>query len=93
MAELTECLVSVQEWMNGVKLKLNPGKTEFIIIGYKHTTESLIPKFPVEFLQTSRMLAEEVQNSLQVQLKGQRDNLRSHFSCKKYTEPTKCCRM
>ena len=24
MAELTECLVSVQEWMNDVKLKLNP---------------------------------------------------------------------
>ena len=33
--ELTECLKSVQEWMVGVKLKLNPEKTEFIIIGQK----------------------------------------------------------
>ena len=32
MEELTECLKSVQEWMDGVKLKLNPEKTEFIII-------------------------------------------------------------
>ena len=27
MEELTECLKSVQEWMDGVKLKLNPEKT------------------------------------------------------------------
>ena len=27
--------------MNGIKLKLNPDKTEFIVIGYKHTRESL----------------------------------------------------
>ena len=30
-AELTECLTCVQKWMDGVKLKLNPEKTEFII--------------------------------------------------------------
>ena len=29
MEELTECLKSVQEWMDGVKLKLNPEKNEF----------------------------------------------------------------
>ena len=27
MQELTACLKSVQEWMGGVKLKLNPEKT------------------------------------------------------------------
>ena len=32
-AELTECLICIQNWMAGVKLKLNPEKTEFIIIG------------------------------------------------------------
>ena len=32
-AELTECLTCVQKWVDGVKLKLNPEKTEFIIIG------------------------------------------------------------
>ena len=62
MAKLTEYLVSVQEWMNGVKLKLNPDKTEFIIISDKHTRESLIPKFAVKFLQSSIIPAEEVKN-------------------------------
>ena len=47
MEELTECLKSVQEWMDGVKLKLNPEKTEFIIIGQKAIRESLAPNFPV----------------------------------------------
>ena len=62
MAELIECLVSVQEWMNGLKLKFNLNKTEFIIIRDKHTTESLIPKFLVTFLQCSTMPEEEVKN-------------------------------
>ena len=33
LAELTECLTCVQKWMDGVKLKLNPEKTEFLISG------------------------------------------------------------
>ena len=40
-AELTECLTCVQNWMAGVKLKLNPEKTEFIIIGDRQARESL----------------------------------------------------
>ena len=40
MEELTECLKSVQEWMDGIKLKLNPEKTEFIIIGQKAIRQS-----------------------------------------------------
>ena len=60
MTELTECLVSVHEWMNAVKLKLNPDKTEIIFIIDKHTTESFILKCPVKFLQSSVTLAEEV---------------------------------
>ena len=31
--ELTECLTCVQKLMDGVKMKLNPERTEFIIIG------------------------------------------------------------
>ena len=50
-AELTECLICVQKWMNGVKLKLNPQKTEFIIIGDRQARESLIPKFPTQLLR------------------------------------------
>ena len=39
--------------MNGVKLKLNPDKTEFIIISNKHTKESLTAKFLMSFLHSS----------------------------------------
>ena len=53
MEELTECLKSVQEWMDGVKLKLNPEKTEFIIIGQKAIRESLAPNFPVPLVQNN----------------------------------------
>ena len=49
-AELTECLTCVQNWMAGVKLKLNPEKTEFIIIGDRQARESLINKFPKQLL-------------------------------------------
>ena len=45
-AELTECLTCVQNWMAGVKLKLNPEKTEFIIIGDRQARESFINKIP-----------------------------------------------
>ena len=53
MEELTECLKSVQERIDGVKLKLNPEKTEFIIIGQKAIRESLAPNFPVPLLQNN----------------------------------------
>ena len=49
-AELTECLTHVQKWMDGVKLKLNPEKTEFIIIGDRQTRDSLIQKFLTQLL-------------------------------------------
>ena len=52
-AELTECLTCIQNWMAGVKLKLNPEKTEFIIIGDKQARESLINKFPTQLLGNS----------------------------------------
>ena len=45
-AELTECLACVQKWMDVVKLKLNPEKTEFIIIGDRHARKSLMQQFP-----------------------------------------------
>ena len=53
MEELTECLKSVQVWMDSVKLKLNPEKKEFIIIAQKATRESLAPNFPVPLLQNN----------------------------------------
>ena len=61
-AELAECLKSVQEWMDSVKLKLNPEKTEFIIIGQKAIRESLAPNFPVPLLQNNISPSVEVKN-------------------------------
>ena len=52
-AEFTECLTHVQKWMDGVKLKFNPEKTEFIIINDKHARESVIHKFPTPILGNS----------------------------------------
>ena len=62
MEELTKCLKSVQEWMDSVKLKLNPEKNEFIIIGQKAIRESLAPNFPVPLLQNNISLSVEVKN-------------------------------
>ena len=49
-AELTECLTCVQNWMAGVKLKRNPEKAEFIIIGDRQARESLINKICIQLL-------------------------------------------
>ena len=62
MEELTECLKSVQDWMDSVKLKLNPEKNEFIIIGQKTIRESLAPNFPVPLLQNNISPSVEVKN-------------------------------
>ena len=52
IAELTECLACIQKSMDGVRLKLNPGKTEFIIIGGRQAKESIMQNFPPSFLET-----------------------------------------
>ena len=62
MEELAECLKSVQEWMVGVKLKLNPEKNGFIIIGQKTIRESLASSFPVPLLQNNISPSVEVKN-------------------------------
>ena len=54
---------SVEEWINGVKLKLNPQKkTEFIIVGNKHIRELLASNFPVTLLQSNISQLVEVKN-------------------------------
>ena len=53
IAELTECLAFFQKWMVGVRLKLNPEKTEFTVIGDRQARESLMQKFPTQFLGNS----------------------------------------
>ena len=61
-AELPEYLTCVQKWMDGVKLKLNPEKTEFIIIGDRQATDSLIQKFPTQLLRNSISPTDTVKN-------------------------------
>ena len=61
-AELTECLTCIQNWMAGVKLKLNPEKTEFIIIGDRQARESLTNKFPTQLLGNSISPTDTVKN-------------------------------
>ena len=48
--------------MDGVKLKLNPEKNEFLIIGQKAIRESLAPNFPVPPLQNNISPSVEVKN-------------------------------
>ena len=62
IAELTECLACVQKWMDGVRLKLNPEKTEFTFIGDKQARESIMQKFPTQFLGNSISPTNEVKN-------------------------------
>jgi hypothetical protein len=48
---LQDCLLKVQDWMFTNKLKLNPDKTEFMLIGNKCHREKFNSVFPVEILQ------------------------------------------
>ena len=48
--------------MNGVRLKLNPEKTEFTVIGDRQARGSIIQKFPTQFLENSISPTNEVRN-------------------------------
>ena len=50
---LQQCLLSVQDWMFTNKLKLNPDKTEFMLIGNKRHREKFNSWLPVEILSNS----------------------------------------
>ena len=62
IAEVTECLACIQKGMDGVKLKLNPEKTEFTVIGDRQARESLMQKFPTQLLRNSISPTNEVKN-------------------------------
>ena len=63
MEEMTKCLKSVQKWMDGVKLKLNPEITEFFIIEPKKPIrESLAPNFPVSLFHNNISPSVDVKN-------------------------------
>ena len=45
LEKLQHCLMGVSAWMTGSKLKLNPSKTEFILIGTKLKREKILNNF------------------------------------------------
>lgn len=47
---LKGCLDSVLEWMLSNKLKLNPDKTEFLLIGHEQQRKKYLSKFPVSLM-------------------------------------------
>ena len=47
---LQSCLASVQSWMSTNKLKLNPDKTEFLLIGNEQQRSKYLSMFPIELL-------------------------------------------
>jgi hypothetical protein len=49
-SNLQNCLQDIQKWMNSVKLKLNPGKTEFIVFGSEAMLNKINHCFPVDIL-------------------------------------------
>ena len=47
---LQGCLASVEKWMFQNKLKLNPGKTEFLLIGHEQQRSKYHSLFPVPLM-------------------------------------------
>lgn len=47
---LQQCLISVQDWMTTNKLKLNPDKTEFLLIGHERQRIKYLSMFPVTLI-------------------------------------------
>ena len=46
LENLQHCVMAVSAWMTGSKLKLNPSKTEFLLIGTKNQREKFLNNFP-----------------------------------------------
>ena len=46
LEKLQQCLMGVSVWMTGSKLKLNPSKTEFLLIGTKLPRNKILHNFP-----------------------------------------------
>ena len=60
--ELGICLEAVQSWIGNNKLKVNPDKMEFIVIGDDKIRSSMKSLFPVSFLGNVMEPAESVKN-------------------------------
>ena len=59
---LQSCLASVQSWMPTNKLKLNPHKTKFLLIGNERQRSKYLSMFPIELLGVETYLAKSARN-------------------------------
>ena len=59
---LQSCLASVQSWMSMNKLKLNPGKTEFLLLGNERQRSKYPSMFPIELLGVKTDPAKSARN-------------------------------
>ena len=75
---LQSCLVSVQSWMSTNKLKLNPHKTELLLIGNERQRSKYISMFPIELLGVETYPAKSARNLGVIFDKN--FNFRSHIS-------------
>ena len=75
---LQSCLASVQSWMSTNKLKLNPDKTEFLLIGNERQRSRYLSMFPIELLGVETYPAKSARNLGVIFDKN--FNFRSHIS-------------
>ena len=75
---LQSCLASVQSWMSTNKLKLNPDKTEFFLIGNEQQWSKYLSMFPIEVLGVKTYLAKSACNVGMIF--NRTFNFRSHIS-------------
>ena len=75
---LKRCLDSMSTWMLSNKLKLNPGKTEFILIGHEQQRRKFLSQFPVSLMGVDTKPSESARN-LGVVF-DQSSNFRKHIS-------------
>ena len=59
---LPSCLAYVQSWMSTNKLKLNPDKTEFLLIGNERQRSKYLSMFPIELLGVETYPAKSARN-------------------------------
>ena len=62
MQKLKNCLNDIHNFMFTNKLKLNPDKTEFILIGSPKNRKQLLPHFPINILGNQFSPAQSVRN-------------------------------
>jgi hypothetical protein len=64
-SNMSQCIDDVKRWMRGMRLKMNSGKTEFIVLSTPHTAR-VMGEIPVLHVGDSDVAASEVVRSLGV---------------------------